>query len=688
MKTAKSAQLADLAAKWVITVAGLAGILAMLAMLVLIFREAAPLFLPAGQKVVGENRLPAEVRAKDVVALGVDSDVNGRNRVAVILLRDGRYGVAPDALSGAAPCELSSLPDAPPDAVVTAVETLGAEKFTVLWNDASASLYSFQVDYGREKPGSAKGGESAAGAPPAATMAGASCKKNLAVNFDRRRGQPLFAMLRGDGESNSSVAVYDDGKVLLKSIRPGKGLRLRGKSQSVERSAEIALRGKRLTAAALNGAGTQLYLGTNGGDLIALDLSGDGGGSLPVAVTPAFRDRREITALSFLNGDYALAVGDAGGGVSVWFPRREDGAFRLRQSVQWSGRDGEIRAFAPSGRNRSFFALAEDGKTEMFHSTTRRELLSIPGAADPPVRRVAVNERADLLLSLRNDGMLQFHQVTAPYPEAGWSGFFRRLLYEGHEKAAFIWQSTGGDASEPKLSLVPLIFGSIKGAVYALLFATPLALAAALYLSQFAPPAWRPRLKPVVEMLAAAPSVVIGFLAALWLAPALEKHFGFLAQHFQYDQRNSLVIAIAMGFAVIPTVFSLADDALAAVPPSLSAASLALGASKWQTVCRVVVPSASPGIFTAVMLGFGRAVGETMIVLMAAGNTPIISLSPFNGMRTLSANIAVEMPEAPVGGTLYRTLFLCALLLFLITLVVNTAAEFFRHRLRRRYGRL
>jgi phosphate transport system permease protein len=209
-----------------------------------------------------------------------------------------------------------------------------------------------------------------------------------------------------------------------------------------------------------------------------------------------------------------------------------------------------------------------------------------------------------------------------------------------------------------------------------------------MYLSQFARPELRARLKPAVEMVAAVPSVVIGFIAALWLAPLLEQHLRFIAQYFPYDQRNSLVIAISMGFAVIPTVFSLAEDAISAVPPSLSAASLALGASKWQTVIRVVIPTASPGIFTAVMLGFGRAVGETMIVLMAAGNTPIISLSPFNGMRTLSANIAVEMPEAPVGGTLYRTLFLCALILFVLTLAINTAAEVFRHRLRNRYGKV
>jgi phosphate transport system permease protein len=184
------------------------------------------------------------------------------------------------------------------------------------------------------------------------------------------------------------------------------------------------------------------------------------------------------------------------------------------------------------------------------------------------------------------------------------------------------------------------------------------------------------------------PSVVVGFIAALWLAPLMERYFGFLAGGGAYDQRNSLVIAVAMGFAVIPTIFSLAEDAISSVPPSLSAASLALGASKWQTVWRVILPTASPGIFTAVMLGLGRAVGETMIVLMAAGNTPLLSLSPFSGMRTLSANIAVEMPEAPVGGTLYRTLFLCAFLLFALTLVINTVAEMFRHRLREKYGKV
>jgi len=140
-----------------------------------------------------------------------------------------------------------------------------------------------------------------------------------------------------------------------------------------------------------------------------------------------------------------------------------------------------------------------------------------------------------------------------------------------------------------------------------------------------------------------------------------------------------------MGFAVIPIIFTISEDALSSVPQHLKAASLALGASPWQTATRVILPTASAGIFSALMVGFGRAVGETMIVLMATGNTPIMEWSLFNGMRTLSANIAVEISEAPQGGTLFRVLFLSALLLFLLTFLVNTLAEVLRQRLRRKY---
>jgi phosphate transport system permease protein len=155
-----------------------------------------------------------------------------------------------------------------------------------------------------------------------------------------------------------------------------------------------------------------------------------------------------------------------------------------------------------------------------------------------------------------------------------------------------------------------------------------------------------------------------------------------------YDQRNAMVVGCAMGFAVIPTIFSIAEDAIYGVPRSLSDGSLALGATPWQTLVRVVLPTASPGMFSAVMIGLGRAVGETMIVLMATGNTPIMDWNLFEGMRTLAANIAVEMPESAMNSSHYRILFLAALVLFMFTFVVNTGAELIRQRLREKYSSL
>src|SRR5258706_819795 len=290
-----------------------------------------------------------------------------------------------------------------------------------------------------------------------------------------------------------------------------------------------------------------------------------------------------------------------------------------------------------------------------------------------------------------------------------------------------------------------------------MLFAIPVALSAALYTALFAPARLRSFVTPVVEIMARLPSVVVGFLAGIWLAPMIERNtVGTLllgpmvpvvilcgallwqrvpaearrrAPHgvelgmtlvlvlagaalcfalapsmerlvfggdfkawllstlsLKYDTRNCVVIGFAMGLAVVPIIFTISEDALSGVPSSLKAASLALGATPWQTATRVIVPTASAGIFSAVMLGLGRAAARTIIVLLATGNTPILEWSVFNGMRTLAANIAVEISEAPPGGTLYRVLFLAALLLFVLTFVVNTAAELMRQRLRRKYS--
>jgi phosphate transport system permease protein len=292
-----------------------------------------------------------------------------------------------------------------------------------------------------------------------------------------------------------------------------------------------------------------------------------------------------------------------------------------------------------------------------------------------------------------------------------------------------------------------------------MLFAIPLAIFGAIYTAYFMTPKMRRIVKPTVEIMEALPTVILGFLAGLWLAPFVELHLlgvflllvilpvsfllaAYVWHHLpepvtrlipdgweaaalvpvlliatwiaftvgpqlelawfdgsfsawigqrlgiDFDQRNSLVVGIAMGFAVIPTIFSISEDAIFSVPQHLTNGSLALGATPWQTLIRVVLLTASPGIFSSIMMGVGRAVGETMIVLMATGNTPVMDMSIFQGMRTLSANIAVEMPESEVGSTHFRILFLAALVLFLVTFLFNTAAEVIRQRLRRKYSSL
>ena len=204
------------------------------------------------------------------------------------------------------------------------------------------------------------------------------------------------------------------------------------------------------------------------------------------------------------------------------------------------------------------------------------------------------------------------------------------------------------------------------------------------------------RLKVGVELYFLIPIILVGILICLGLNSTVEnllfagdyKVWFYEVLGLQYDQRNALIVGFAMGFAVIPIIFTISEDALSSVPKNLTSGSLALGASRWQTAINIVLPSASPGIFSAVMIGLGRAVGETMIVLMATGNTPVMDWSFFNGFRALSANIAVELPEAPHGGTLYRILFLAALLLFYFTFLLNTLAEIIRQRLRKKYGQL
>jgi len=473
-----------------------------------------------------------------------------------------------------------------------------------------------------------------------------------------------------------------------------------------------------------------------------------------------------VSLLRYVFGDMTFVAVASNGetkGYSLYLDP-QIGSRQFGETKVFPTQPGASDVFAASIRNKAFI-LGTGNHASLIFSTT--ETTRWQKDFDFQIRKAVIGGKYDRMIFLDDGNQLHFYRLSDPHPEASFKAFFGKLWYEGASEPKYDWQSTGGsDDFEPKLSLVPLIIGSLKGTFYALLFAVPIALLAATYTSQFLKPEVKTVVKPVMEIMASLPSVVLGFLAALWLAPILETRVpsviliiclvpfsalafgwiwaklpprirlfippgweflvflpmmflsGWMAWHLgpvferflfvvvdpttgstvadfrlwwpsvtgtPFEQRNSLVVGFMMGFAVIPIIFTISEDALSNVPQSLRSGSLALGASRWQTAYRIVLPTASAGIFSALMIGLGRAVGETMIVVMATGNTPIMEWNIFSGMRTLSANIAVELPEAPHHGTLYRSLFLGAMVLFILTFCVNTVAEVMRQRLRERY---
>ncbi len=550
-----------------------------------------------------------------------------------------------------------------------------------------------------------------------------------------------------------------------------------------------------------------------------------------------------VTAVTRLFGGNALAIGDSAGVVRIYFPTRSadaqatDGLHLVASRAFAAPEPGvAVTALAASPRSRLLAVADARGGVRLLQTTAGRELVEarVPGSSVGAVGRLAIAPRENVVLAADGTGVAMW-ACDPGYPEVSPAALFGRVWYENYPRPLHAWETTGHEAFESKFGLVPLIFGTIKATLYSMLFATPIALLAAIYSSQFMHPRWRARIKPLIEMMASLPSVVLGFvaglvlapllepvamalitglftvplslllgahlwqlfpsgwrnalgglrfalialvampagvLAACWLAPTVERllflgdfrawldgrggsGFGgwvlallplagiaagavatrvagpWLRRRSQgwsqrqaglaglatfalgvgfaiaiavaaamfldalrldtrgglfgtYVQRNAIVVAIGMSFAIIPLVFTIADDALSSVPDHLRSASLGAGATPWQTAMRVIVPAAASGLFSAVMIGLGRAVGETMIVLMAAGNTPIIDWNAFNGFQTLSAAIATELPEAARGSSHYRVLFLAALVLFAMTFVVNTVAEAVRQRFRKR----
>ncbi len=564
----------------------------------------------------------------------------------------------------------------------------------------------------------------------------------------------------------------------------------------------------------------------------------------------------KLTQLQVLVGRTTLLAGDSLGRVRTWFgmkPEPKSDKVETVMSHDFTGPNTVLPAPSTAGSTspstavtslavnpvwRMFAAGYADGSARLFYVTSERLLADVRPSGSGPIQGLFIAPQGNGLAVATAAGITHWG-IDLKHPEVTSSALFTKVWYEGFSEPSHDWQSSSGtDDFEKKLGLMPLIFGTLKATFYSLMFGGPLALMAAIYTSEFLHPRTKSRVKPVIEMMASLPSVVLGFLAGIIFAKMLEPlvprvmtafvtvplaflsgaylwqllprpaalrwarwKFGAILlllpmgvaaawqlgpvferwlfegdlldwlsnkekfgsgfggifilllplsaffvvwvtsrevnpwlravgsgrSHIQlgliecfkllagivttvglawmfatildsfgvdprgkgnifdtYVQRNSLILGFMMGFAIIPIIYTVAEDALSSVPQHLRSASLGAGATPWQTAIRIVIPTAMSGLFSAVMIGLGRAVGETMIVLMAAGNTPIMEMNVFNGFQTLSAAIATEMSEAAVGSTHYRMLFLAALTLFVITFVVNSVAEIVRMRFRRR----
>jgi phosphate transport system permease protein len=574
-----------------------------------------------------------------------------------------------------------------------------------------------------------------------------------AVNYgDSGAGRVIIAK-RGEGAS-STVSVLRLG---MKRSLVGKG-----KLSLLETKDITSLLTAEATLVRASQNGELVLVACANGEVIYF-LADSGGVSKRQSFKPF--DGVAPRQMDFLFGGVSIVLTGTDGQQEQWslFRPKEDGERLFGETGKFPDLGPGPVIFAASQRNRTF--LTGSGRNlSIRHSTS--DSVRWEGTLDIDPIIAVIDGKGEHFIAAAANGEAHRYEIRDPHPEANWKAFFGKVWYEGGAKPVYQWQSTGGsDDFEPKLSLVPLIFGSLKGTAYALLFSIPVAILAAVFSAAFLPLSVKRVVKPVMEIMSSLPSVVLGFLAGLWLAPILETRVpsvavmilamptaalitgyfwcrlpialrnrfengrewmvvipfialaGWLGWHLgpviesyffvykdaatgkqiadfrlwwpqatgiPFEQRNSLVLGFMMGFAVIPVIFTIAEDALSNVPKSLTAAAAALGANRWQVVWSVMLPVASSGIFSALMIGFGRAVGETMIMVMATGNTPVMDWNIFNGMRTLSANIAVELPEAPVGSTHYRTLFLGAVVLFAMTFVMNTIAEILRQRLRER----
>ena len=842
--TRPGVKLADALARSIITIGGVSTIAAVLGVCVYLLWVAAPLMWPArslGTQVVETSwqPVPQRLQVDEHRILGIS--LAGAGDMGVFQVDDGH--------------EVQRLPLDRDGVSATAwsVKTPGSDTLAVGYADGTVRIGSLRFEVEMLSP------DQAVALNPAATRDDAPAWLPVTDGTLVRLPQRQFRRHRVKLELGPALATGSNTAIRRLDCYAGRaGLTLASINQDGRalvhwlKSPEPGAAATTLSTAELPTAATAGYSPTaivlfessvcvtwRGGPALRFDLSRAGRPRLAEHIELVDDPSAELTAITPLAGRGTLVTGDSRGRVRAWFLTRSEGLDNVDQlalvATHELSPDGvAVAALAASDRSRVVAVGRADGQVELYQATTNQRLLTLPPAEPAPITALAIAPKEDALVAATR-GSLANSTLDLHYPEATLASLFFPVWYQDYDGPTHVWQSSGGsEANEPKLGLMPLVFGTLKATFYSMLFGVPIALLAAIYSSEFLGRQTRSRIKPTIELMASLPSVVLGYLAAFvlaplaarwlpqllaaffvvpstcllgayvwqllpqrfsvrwrhkrfWLialtlpvgcllaglaAPTLERwlfagdvlrwldggigrpaggwmllcvplaslvmailmarevrprlrkltadwdyapcavldlvrfligtllavagawlasialeHAGLDARGFyvgSYVQRNAMVVGFVMGFAIIPLVYTLAEDALSAVPDHLRSASLGAGATPWQTTIRIVVPTATSGLFSAVMVGLGRAVGETMIVLMAAGNTPLMKWNVFDGFRTLSANLAEELPEAHQGSTHFRVLFLTALVLFGLTFFINTLAEVVRQRFRRR----
>jgi phosphate transport system permease protein len=846
--TKLSVKLIDRAAEGLITVGGIGTIVAVLMIMLFLVWIVLPLFTGGSLKATSST---ARLDTLHPIRMGIDEyrvmgwTLTGDGRIAVYRVDTGELLET-----------LSPFPDAPPTATAMAQSTpevvFGfADGSIVLGRLEFEATFLEESDVPKEIRGLPAGTAARLGKGMVQrTPKGQYRIQSLTLTLDEPAGiDPPSAIRRINLTMKPTGPVFaaltEDSRLILKeAIRrrnflTGKTtVRFSGSETAVQMPGDRAPPDRLL----LSDGGRFTYLIWRDGFLARFASAG---GKEPVItemldLLPV--DGEEVTAAGFLVGKTSLVIGDSSGRARIWYPVKPetsetlDGTVLVNAHELRAGSNGSaITALGPSTRKRLVAVGTADGAIRLYHVTSENLVAELPDAMErDSVLALTITPKEDGIVALGETRIGSF-AIDVDHPDISLGALFIPTWYEGYAEPEHVWQSTGGtDDFEPKFGLMPLVFGTLKATLYSMLFGLPIALLAAIFTSEFLHPRVKSKIKPTIEIMASLPSVVLGFLSALviapfvediiptcltsfltvplafmlgaycwqllpkraalrlnrfrllfmticfpagvllaaWLGPVLESLFfagdmklwldgqagsGFGGWFFillpavgvvaalvlgrglsfviapltadwdrfglalfdlgrfvagllltvlialflawvltelgadprgsflgTYVQRNALVVGFVMGFAIIPIIFTIAEDALSAVPEHLRSASLGAGATPWQTATRIVVPTAMSGLFSAVMIGLGRAVGETMIVLMAAGNTPIMEWNIFNGFRTLSANLAVELPEAVRDSTHYRSLFFAALTLFAMTFVVNTLAEVVRLRFRKK----